>query len=494
MSRRIGLGQSAAIGLAAGFLLSVVALQPLAAQTRDGLTEPPTPTPAPGPAPPDRVAPALGSTVQLPTFGVAIDAAGVLTVKHFADPGGRLRMARIAAAKAEMPADVLTFSELRKVSLVKLERALRAKIAAGEEPDAAMRHLAGLLWVQYVFFFPDEGDIVLAGPAEGWVEDASGRAVGAGTGRPTILLEDLAVALRAYPPESRTRPFIGCTIDPGRDGLARLKQFQTTVPRVIPERQRAAAAVAIARGMRDSLGMANVRVFGVSEKTHFAQVLIEADYRMKLIGIGLERPPVKMTSFMSALKGASHSTLQRWWFTPNYDCVKVTPDMLAMELIGQGVQLLGEDKLIGDDGSLAAAGARPNKASELFTKSFTAKYPEISTVCPVYTQMRNMIDLVVAAAFIREQDYYARAAWKPGTLADEASLPVETLANATQVMCAVNSQWKGSRLFTPAGGGVSIRADQAIAPNRLYPDRDGKLADRYKLVGKRIPALRWWWD
>ena len=32
--------------------------------------------------------------------------------------------------------------------------------------------------------------------------------------------------------------------------------------------------------------------------THFAQVMIEADYRMKLIGIGLERPPVKLASYV----------------------------------------------------------------------------------------------------------------------------------------------------------------------------------------------------
>ena len=114
--------------------------------------------------------------------------------------------------------------------------------------------------------------------------------------------------------------------------------------------------------------------------------------------------------------------------------------------------------MIGADGALAAAGARPNKASELFTKAFTAKYPEISTVSPVYAQLRNMIDLVVAAAFIQDQDYYGRAGWKLGVLADETALPVETLDNPKQVMCAVNSQWKGSRLFTPAGGGVSIRA------------------------------------
>ena len=40
------------------------------------------------------------------TFGVAVDAAGVLSVKTLNDPDGRLRAQRIAAAKQGLPADV----------------------------------------------------------------------------------------------------------------------------------------------------------------------------------------------------------------------------------------------------------------------------------------------------------------------------------------------------------------------------------------------------
>ena len=78
---------------------------------------------------------------------------------------------------------------------------------------------------------------------------------------------------------------------------------------------------------------------------------------------------------------------------------------------------------------LAAAGPKPGKASELFTTSFTKKYPEIAAKSPVYAQMRNMIDVIIAAAFIRQEDYYGRADWTLGVFADEEALPVETLAN-----------------------------------------------------------------
>ena len=70
-----------------------------------------------------------------------------------------------------------------------------------------MRHLAGLLRVRYVFYYPESKDIVLAGPAEGWVAHVSGRVVGITSGRPVSLqLQDLAVAPKGLPaPVARRR-------------------------------------------------------------------------------------------------------------------------------------------------------------------------------------------------------------------------------------------------------------------------------------------------
>jgi hypothetical protein len=309
-----------------------------------------------------------------------------------------------------------------------------------------------------------------------------------------LQLDDLAVALRAYPPATKGRPFLGCTIDPPAAGLARLVEFQKTVPRSVREDQRDAAAARIAQGVADSLGLADIRVFGVSSRTHFAHVLVEADYRMKRIAIGAEPPPVKMTTFIEALQSPQQGMLQRWWFTPDYQCVKLSADLLAAEFVGQGVQLQAEDKLIGADGSLAAAGAKLNKASELFTLSFTRKYPEISAASQVYAQLRALIDLAVAAALVRRHDYYGKSGWTAALLLDERRFAVETLPAPKQVRCVVNSLWKGSRLLTPAGGGVSIRPDEALEEGNLLPD-DKQAVDSQRLQLVR-PADRgqWWWD
>src|SRR5262249_5785800 len=155
-------------------------------------------------------------------------------------------------------------------------------------------------------------------------------------------------------------------------------------------------------------------------------------------------PPVKMATFVDMLQAPPQGMLQRWWFTPDYKCLKLAADGLAAEIIGQGVQLQAEDKLIGADGSLAAAGARPNKASELFTAGFTRKYPEIAAASPVYAQLRSIIDLAIAAALIRRHDYYSKAGWTAACLIDEKSFAVETFPQPQRVPCVVNSLWKGS--------------------------------------------------
>ena len=130
--------------------------------------------------------------------GVAVDAAGVVRLKSTADQSGRLSKEQQAAARAGLNTQAAKRSTMRCISLKHLEKAIREKNGAITDE---MRYLAGLLRVRYVFFYPDSGDIVIAGPAEGWTTDPAGRVIGISSGRPVIRLDDLCVALRAFPPE-----------------------------------------------------------------------------------------------------------------------------------------------------------------------------------------------------------------------------------------------------------------------------------------------------
>jgi hypothetical protein len=394
---------------------------------------------------------------------------------------------------AQLDRDVARRSPLRKVSLTRLERLIKQRLAEGRPVDDAMRHLAGLTRVQYVFCYPESGDIVLAGPAEPWGAAPSGRMMGIETGRPVLELQDLVVALRAFPPGSdRDKPFIYCSIDPTPEGLSRMQQFL----REFGRRATPNDTQFIVEQLRDKLGMQVITVGGISAKTHFAQVMVEADYRMKLIGIGLETPPVRLTSYVERANPSqiARNALQRWYFVPEYQCVRVSDDALAMELVGEGVRLVGENEVVSKDGSRQVSGGG-NRASDAFVRAFTKMYPKLADRSPVYAQLRNCIDLAVAAAFIQNQDYYGLVGWNPELFHSEQAYPVETLNPPQEVETAVNSVWKGTMLLTPVGGGVQMRPTEAIDPTNLLEDEKGEVEKARTAIDiTSLSADQWWWD
>jgi len=465
----------------------------LGGPARGQIEAPPLPPlPPPGIAPAPVIPRGPGSTVQLPEFGVAIDADGVVSRRAVEDPGGRLAAERAAAARAGLPADVLRPSRLRKISLVGLDAALRRRAADGAGPDPIARHLAGLTRLQYAFFYPDRGDIVIAGEAGGWREDGLGRAVAIQSGQPVILLEDLCVALRAFWPGAPGPQAVGCSIDPGPEALERLRQFQRTVPKAVADHERPAVAAGVHAGLQTALGDAGVRVFGVSAATHLARVLVEADYRMKLIAIDLEPPPVPLRTFLGGLQSAPPNTVQRWWFRPDDRCLRVAEDRRACELLGRSVRLSTEDLAIGPDGRLVDRGGKAGGAAQAFATAFTARYPQIAERSPVFAQLRNGIDLLVLAAFMGREGWQTAIAWDAAGLRDERTVATETLSPPRKMPCAVNVVWKGRVLLAPAGG-VSIVPQELIAPDRVAV-APAALADQRATLPPPPAADRWWWD
>jgi hypothetical protein len=425
--------------------------------------------------------------------GVVVDAQGVLHKKVVPDLSGQLLRQRQAAAKASLSADLARFSPRRYVSLTRLEQALADR--QGVLTDE-MRYLAGLLRIQYVFFYPETKDIVIAGPAEGWMEDPVGRVVGITTRRPVCRLEDLAVALRLFGPGQKSgNTVISCSIDPTPEGLAAMQRVLRQMGSQLPGPPSPAIANQIAGTLQESLGLQDITITGVPPETHFAQVLVEADYRMKLIGIGLEEPPVQMASFVQMVNPSqvARNALFRWFFVPDYQCVRVSEDGLAMKLEGDGVKLVGEDEMVSAEGQRRSVGAA-SRASQMFTTTFTKKYPELAERSPVFAELRNLIDMAVAAAFIQQQDYYSKADWKMELFGDESKLAVQRYPAPRKVAPAVSAVVRGNQLMTPIGGGVHIEPQQALAKRNLLPDEKGEVAKTRQEVQLRLPKGRWWWD
>lgn len=424
--------------------------------------------------------------------GVVVDATGVLRTQLVPDPAGMLTKQRLAAARAALAPELARPSKLRKVSLTRLEAVMAQRLATGQGLTDDMKYLAGLTRLRNVFCYPETGDVVIAGPAEGFGPNVAGRMIGIQTGRAVLELQDLAVALRAFPPGGKEAKTLGCSIDPTPEGLAQMRQFLVN----IQGRTTPADAGKIAAGLRETLGLQTVSIQGVSAQTHFAQVLVEADYRMKLIGIGLEEPLVKIPSYVSRAnpRSVARNALQRWYFTPNYDCVRVSDDRLAMELEGDGVKLIGEDELVRADGTRVQSGA-VDRASQEFVRTFTQKYGELAAREPVYAQLRNLIDMAIAAAYIQQNDFYGQVHWGADVFSAEERFAVETFPAPKQVETAVNAIWKGNTLMTPVGGGVNIQPLLALSPGNLKLDEQGELKTRQKGIDfQGLAKDQWWWD
>ena len=141
-----------------------------------------------------------------------------------------------------------------------------------------------------------------------------------------MLLEDLVVAIRSI--DAARMGGMRCSIDPTPEGIARLQEILSSKSQ-IPNPQE------IFRSMEEALGPQQVTVGGVPADTHFAQVLVAADYQMKRIGMGLESSGVaELPSYLSMVPGTAGSImLPRFWLESRYDPIARDPDELGLSLI-----------------------------------------------------------------------------------------------------------------------------------------------------------------
>lgn len=419
--------------------------------------------------------------------GIVVDADGVLKNRTVADPTGRLNRQRAAEAVAKLNKDVAQSSDLRKVSLRRLQAELKRLQENGEAVPSDLRHLAGLTSITHVFCYPESGDIVVAGPAEGYFEDVNGHVRGIRSGEATLLLDDLVAALRAFPADGNSANLVGCSIDPTPAGLARMQEYVARV------QAQGASANQIAQGVRDSLGMQTVRVDGVAPETHMARVLVEADYRMKLMGLGLERAK-GVTAYVDKIRGGSSNGITRWFFAPNYDCVRVSKDDLAMTLEGSAVQLLTESEMMDAAGNREVT-QKGNVASIAFCRSFTKNFEDVALQSPVFGELANVMDLTIAAAFIREKDYYGLSGLSLDLLGDEDQFAIETQEPIKRTESVVTAVIRGGRLITPVSGGVSIHARRAVEDNVVKIDESGAAEQlRNDISVENLEPNQWWWD
>ena len=414
--------------------------------------------------------------------GISVDARGVLSNAE-KDHNG-LRQYWLDNLQP-VPGDLNQPAKLRKISLRGLEEALAAIVREeGRLPDE-MRFLAGLQRIEYVFVYPEQNDIVLAGYAEGWKVDARGNMVGVTTGRPAMQLDDLLIALRTA--KEAARGGILCSIDPTEEGLARWRNM-TPTPALMT-----AGAGEVAEAVARELGPHNIRFGGVPPESRFAHVLLGADYRMKRLGMNFDPSPVRgFSSYLQMLKSISTASnpniVPRWWLTTNYLPLLTDDDGLAWQLRGQGVKAMSENDLLAADGRVKQTG----KASPLAQKwadQMTKKYDELSVKEPIFGELRNCIDLAVVAALIVKENLLARAAIDLGTLLSAERFPTHVYKTPKQVDSKASVVAVRDGHILSASGGVQIDSWTEASRKEVSEELAGVHANASQGRGRL-----WWWN
>jgi len=422
--------------------------------------------------------------------GILVDPEGIVRPMFHLEKQGKLdKKRRQELAGRSLPGDLNQKSDLRKVSLVQLEAECEAYARDRTHVTSEMQYLAGLQRIDYVFVYPEEKDIVIAGPAEGYLVDNFGHALGATTGRPALRLDDLMVALRSI---ERGGGMIRCSIDPNEANLAKLMAYikQTS----------GAATLDVAKSqmskLGDILGLQNVSLSGVPSESHFAEMLVEADIRMKRMAIGVDKPKIKGFKSHLAMVGADGNSIQRWWFTPLYGTFTKTDNSLAFHFSGQRVQLMSQEELVSD------AGRRSNApftrvSTQKFSKQFTDRYPELADATPVYAELQSVFDLAVLAALIKKENLARKVGWKMELFLDGERATIVKRNVPHQVPSVSNYKvLQGQTFVAQVSGGVTIDPWQVLKHNEYRKDSGGALETAREEAGDdaRPEEHRWWWD
>lgn len=425
--------------------------------------------------------------------GVYVDSAGVLR-RVSTSHGPTLEGLRRRAAIPLEHRQVSRPSRLRKVSLSRLERAVQLRWARGEPPDEVMRHLAGIYRIQYVFIYPETGDVVIAGPAGGWHAGPAGIAVSDVSQTPVVLLDDLVVLLRQA--RQSMRPF-GCSINPRQERLAEAQQFlEESSRRALRPGERNRWL----EELRQLVGQQDIEVFGIEPTSHAARVLVEADYRMKLVGIGLEESVLGVPSYLdivAAQGGVGQMTILRWWFAMNYDAVRANEDRTAFALDGPAVRVMSENEMLAERGQRVATG-RSDEASSRFASAFTAHFDALAQKYPVYGELRNVFDLALVARLLEVERLVDRGGWYVSHFDDPQAYQVAQDVVPRTVESVSNARViDGRKIVAVVSGGVWADPAQWVSQKAIRRDSGEELLRAYTYGApqdKQLSDDRWWWD
>jgi hypothetical protein len=368
-------------------------------------------------------------------------------------------------------------------------------MAEGKPVVDSMKNLGGLSKIQYVFVYPESQEIVIAGPAEGWQYNEYGMAVGTESGRPVLHLDDLVTVLRTF--DNAGRQGFGCSIDPKAEKIKELKKFAAASQAKGPLDSRSVRGWANKLGQ--ILGRQDITIYGVPTNSRVSRVLVEADYRMKLIGVGKLDGGSQVPDYFELLAknpGAASGSVDalRWWMTMNYDEVLHDGDRNTFELRGSSVKCQSENQFLTESGKRVNSGSA-EPVNQQFAANFTKHYAELAKRDPIFADLQGVFDLALVAALIDQENVDGRLGWDRGVFAEGGAYRPMTYAVPKEVDTVVNHKvYGGKDVVVQVAGGVTANVAAVLQSPETVKESAQLDAVSESAQAPELPAGRWWWD
>jgi hypothetical protein len=193
-----------------------------------------------------------------------------------------------------------------------------------------------------------------------------------------------------------------------------------------------------------------------------ARVILAADYRMKLYGMNLAKPPVAgLPSYMEMIQNRSNASTQiqsRWWMACDYDAITHSKDRLAWKISGQRIKTMTETEAFDQQGQRKQTG-KADPVAKKWADNFTKKIGELAVKDPVFGELRNVMDLCLVAALIESQNLQSLAACDLSSiLGNRGQIETIKLDVAKSLDPQISFLQTAQGLLVSASGGVMIES------------------------------------
>ena len=156
------------------------------------------------------------------------------------------------------------------------------------------------------------------------------------------------------------------------------------------------------------------------------------------------------------------------------------------------VKTLTEETFFGSDGKAESRTGKTSSTAQMWADKMTAKYAELSSKEPIFAQLRNCMQLALAATLIVHGDLPAKAGHDFRVLFSKEQLPAEEHLAPRKIDTQVSFIKRGTSWVLSASGGVQI---EPVAGSAAGPDEPtiASNSGQFKYPAGTTDSS-WWWD